>query len=393
MIGYHHHDAMPWLKIFRHFMKLLDSYILKALAVSYLLCITLVISFYIVLDLFTNFEKFDEYRTMMTKDQPGAKELHLGWLILKYYAYNAPLIIYDLTPIATLLAGMFTLTRMSKANELIPLKASGISMYRLMIPFLEFAVCVGLGMVVLHEQCIANLEDELEKLQHMRYTRYSEVATIQYCDTDHRIFMVNRYLVTTRELQKVRVLVPQAGERIQPKTVIQAEIGYWTKHQGQHAVLLQNGTITHYAANGEVQGQPMAIPEQGYVVVTDFCDTSITQPVKKNWNLLSLARLVEVLEKNPDLSAASLTLHLRFSLPLSNALLLLLGLPWLLRKETRNFFLGAGICALISGAFYGLYLACMNLGYKEILNPIFAAWFPTVFFGSWAASFWTWIHT
>ena len=46
-----------------------------------------------------------------------------GSALLAYYGYSAPEIIYKMVPVACLLATIFTLSSMNKANELVALSA------------------------------------------------------------------------------------------------------------------------------------------------------------------------------------------------------------------------------------------------------------------------------
>ncbi len=373
-------------------MKILDRYIIKSLIASYIICVFLVLCFYIIIDMFTNFDKFDDYRQSLEKNSQ-VKDISLWTLMLTYYFYQIPVIFYNLAPIATVMSGMFTLTRMSRCNELIPLKASGVSMYRLLSPFLIFACIIAISMITMHEYVITEIADNLETLQHMRYSTRWQKNMILHTDMQGNIFYIRTYYSNKQILEEVRVVIPYSMEKFQPKFVIKAKIGSWTKYRGEQAVLLKDGTITEYLSNGEIKDQSISIQKEGYILLTDMSDIALTQPDRKNLDKHKILRLWQILEKNPDLVSIQLTLHLRFSLPLSNILLILLGLPLILGRETRNFFLGTGICAILCGVFYGTYICCANLGFKEILTPIFAAWFPITAFGSWAAALWSWIST
>lgn len=374
-------------------MKILDRYIIKSLIGSYLICLLLVISFYIIIDLFSNFEKFGDYRTVLKKNQTDVKPPNLISMIARYYIYHIPLIFYSLAPVITLMACMFTMTRMARSNELIPLKAGGISMYRLLLPFIVFAFIIAIAMFFVHDYGVAPFSDELERLDHMKHSIKWRISMVQFRDSDGRIFYIGNYYLSKQTLEQIRVLIPISQQEFRLSTKIQANYGEWTKEQGRHAVRLKQGTITHYHPNGVIKTPAQPLPSEGYVIVTNLSDANISRPENKNLDMASISRLLEILGEYPKSLSSRLTLHLRFSQPIANLILVLLALPWLLGKETRNFFIGAGICAILSGAFYGLNIFCMNLGYKEFITPIFAAWFPSISFGSCSIWFWSAIHT
>jgi len=88
-----------------------------------------------------------------------------------------------------------------------------------------------------------------------------------------------------------------------------------------------------------------------------------------------LARLIS-LKRVPDRKTAELIKHIRFTAPISNLVMLLLGLPFILSRE-RNIKASATLCLLIVGAFFAFLHACRQLD----MNPLLAAWLPIFVFG------------
>lgn len=371
-------------------MKILDRYVLKSLIESYIICIILVLSFYIILDLFANFEKFNEYVEIL-KDT-HKREVSVLKLIIQYYLCHIPLTVYTLSPIITLMSAMFTVTRMARSNELTPLKACGISMYRLLLPFGIFSTFIALTMMISQEVIIPRTARELEDMKHVLHGRMKQIRSIQQCDRQGNIFYISKYYPPRRLMEDIRITIPYPGEAFKPREIIRAKRGRWIiKENGEEVMLLEDGYNAIYTEKG---GEKFFIRKfKTFEMKTNIRDRHLTYPDEKNLDTISFFKLLRLLKKNPNFSAAKLTINTRFSLPLSNILLVFLGIPLMLVNQTRNFFLGVGICVIVAGGFYGFYLLCINLGYKEILNPIFAAWFPSVCFGSLSLSFLTLIHT
>lgn len=372
-------------------MKLLDRYVFKSLIMSFIICILLVLGFYIIIDLFANFDKFQEYSELMSKTEQ--RTVSLFSVAAEFYFYNIPLIFYMLCPIITLLSAMFTLTKICKSNELIPLKSCGISMYRLLYPFFYFACLAAIIMGLVQEFVIPPLSEKLELLTHIKYGRKNTIEGIQYYDYQGNIYFVGKYFPFDQRLENIRVQIPIHKKSVQPKQIIKANKGNWSNDERGHGLILEDGIIISFNENGIQKGMPVPIPKEGFSIITDFSDKNIVYPERQKLDSISTSRLLEILKENPNFAEAKVTLHSRFSMPLSNIILLFLGLPWLLRRQSKNFFIGIGMCAIIAGCFYGFYICLINLGYKEIMNPIFSAWFPSVFFGSLSMSFYNIIHT
>ena len=82
------------------------------------------------------------------------------------------------------------------------------------------------------------------------------------------------------------------------------------------------------------------------------------------------------LDRVSDRASAVLTKHVRFTEPISNLIMLLLGLPFILSRE-RNVKASASFCLLTVGTFYAFIYICRQMG----LPPALAAWMPILLFG------------
>ena len=110
------------------FPMLIDIYLLQRFFYYFLV---LLAGFVLIFDAFTLFDLLGD----ISKNHIPAS------VVLNYFRELVPLMVYQLAPLATLVATLVTLAIMAKNNEVIAFKASGISMYRLVLP-LALAGCV-----------------------------------------------------------------------------------------------------------------------------------------------------------------------------------------------------------------------------------------------------------
>ena len=92
-------------------MKLIERYILKYFLPSFLWCLTIFLSLYIILDMFGYMDEIIRER------------VPLGTLIYYYLAF-APFIFVQTAPIAVLLATIYNLSNLNKNNEITAMKAA-----------------------------------------------------------------------------------------------------------------------------------------------------------------------------------------------------------------------------------------------------------------------------
>ena len=112
-------------------MKILDRYILK----EFLKFIGITVISLVVLFLIVDF--FEKIR-MFLSNQATATQM------ASYFIFSIPMIISYMLPPAVLLATLLTYSSLSKFSEITAMKANGISLYRISIPPLIFAVLISI---------------------------------------------------------------------------------------------------------------------------------------------------------------------------------------------------------------------------------------------------------
>ena len=113
------------------FPMLIDVYLLQQFFYYFLV---LLAGFILIFDAFTLFDLLGD----ISKNNIPVS------MVLSYFRYLVPLMMYQLAPLATLVATLVTLAVLAKNNEVIAFKASGMSLYRLVLP-LTLAGCVIAG--------------------------------------------------------------------------------------------------------------------------------------------------------------------------------------------------------------------------------------------------------
>jgi lipopolysaccharide export system permease protein len=110
-------------------MKIIDKYLVKQFLQTVLFGLLAFALIFVVIDMMENLDDF------IDQDVPYE-------LILNYYLVFIPEIIRLMTPVAVLLAALFTAGKMSNLNELTALRAGGVSLYRFMTPFIITSIKV-----------------------------------------------------------------------------------------------------------------------------------------------------------------------------------------------------------------------------------------------------------
>ncbi len=117
-------------------MSILSSYLLRYFVSLFCLVLPGLSGLYLLTELF---EKLDDFLESGVSFLP----------IIFYFILLVPNIVYQLTPLAVLFAGLLSLTILSKNMELVAMRSVGVPPGRIVRPFLAAAVVIALGLVAL----------------------------------------------------------------------------------------------------------------------------------------------------------------------------------------------------------------------------------------------------
>ena len=120
------------------FPRLMDIYLLRRFFFYFSM---LMVAFIFLFEAFTFFEILDDI----------ARHRVPFLIVVDYFRYLTPYLLYNLAPLGALVAVLVTLGVMSKNNEIVACKASGISLYRLAVPLLFSGLTLAVTMFVLDE--------------------------------------------------------------------------------------------------------------------------------------------------------------------------------------------------------------------------------------------------
>ena len=98
---------------------------------NFFLCITTVLTIYLVVDFFEKLRKFSKYDADLS-------------LILSFFAYRIPDITFLLAPLGILMASILTIGGLNRTREITAMRSFGLSFFQIATPFFVFGVFVSL---------------------------------------------------------------------------------------------------------------------------------------------------------------------------------------------------------------------------------------------------------
>ena len=132
-------------------MRLLDRYLLRELITPLFYCLCGFLILFVFGDLFGDLSDFQK-KKLLVRD------------IIEYYIATTPEFLVQVVPIALLLALLYALTNHSRHNEITAIRAAGISLWRLCLPYTVVGFLLSLGVFALNELWVPKSSERADRI-------------------------------------------------------------------------------------------------------------------------------------------------------------------------------------------------------------------------------------
>ena len=350
--------------------------------------LAMVVCIYMAVDFFENIDSFID------------KNLPLP-TISAFFLNKIPFVVAQITPVGILLAVLIAFGLMSKNNEIIALKSSGISIYSLVRPSLGIGILVSIFLFFLAEVIVPATMETVNRIwiedvrgeksvmsrekdiwikqersiMHIKYYNSKEKAiygiTVNHFDDDFNlvrridaqkgVFYEQTWLMQEKEISRDgtrRLKIFQESRWVLQEIMEQS----LDKRSGQYQVMVKKRKIENLK----------------------FIPDDLTQVIKKSEEM-NFKELLEYIRKveaeGYDATSYRVDLYGKTALPFVCIIMVLVGTGIGVREKVKeglpiSVTFGIGI-ALLYWVFYSF---CVSLGYGEMLPPFIAAWTANLLF-------------
>ena len=354
-------------------MKLIDRYLLREYTLVLSYCLIGFSMIFVIYDLFDHLSDFID------------NDISFG-VIFRYYAsLLAPSLEY-LAPASLLLATLYTLWQMTRHNELTAMRASGISIYRIMICFLSVGFFFTLATAAIRE-CVT--PGAMAWLQEFEADDESGEGGRVYRDLPYYNSIENHlWMIGRMDANKPNKLLNVNVTRERPDgsryEELEADRAEWLDGQWW----FYNMTVQKYDENENPVGSAKPVIEgQSTVTELPFLTEQPRDFVNEvtNWDFLPSAAVIRYLKLHRDLSAKDraqkvLSLHQRLASPWACFIVTLFAIPAGVRGGRRSALAGVFMTVAYFFGFYSLMQVGLFLGLRGLLWPWLGAWLSNIVF-------------
>ena len=348
-------------------MKILDRYVIRTFLTVLLGAIIAIVAVFIIANLTEKVEDFIDH------DAP------LSAPVL-YYLYFAPFIAVLTLPVSMLLASLSTLGGLVRTNELLAMKASGISTYRPIRTIAVLSIFVTIGAFVVGETVVPGSNEAKEMIWNRYITKTGSVSRTSIINRTldlgtGRMLFVRRYN-TEQQLALDVTLAETSGTNL--RRILQAERMHYLEDESIWQFdtaterIWDNGEETYLAHRSLKEELPHLSPaelaarrkepeEMGYVELYDYVSRGLA--------------------RGRDVTRGLIDLHMKVSLPFANFIIVLFGTALAAVRRRTGLAVGFAASVFICFIYYGFMESGRALGYNGDLPPLLAAWIGNLTFG------------
>jgi len=372
-------------------LRLLDRYILGRFFLIYAGNLISFTSLFVLIDAVLNFDDFLK-----------ANGTAVGALkaCLVYYSAMTPLVFCQvIAPIVAVTSALFTVTTLQRANELTPILAAGLSLRRTLVPLLGASLGLTIGVFAIQELWIPGTASAIHDALEAKEGRDTFKHFKHRDETRREMVCFRTYDVFKRNAEGVLVLPYGRSEGDHPRSIVHARTAEWVPGEppraGHGRWVLRDGTVQTYDEKWDIVMRDIGPgePPVGRLLEKFAERTLETNLIPEDIEIrreqavyMTLSALRRKMEASPEQHAWTMKYYSRFAYPVSNFVLVLMGIPVILRFGNRNIIFGAMIAIGIATAYFVLNSVLQDMGIKGAIPARLGAGLATIFFLSLGAT-------
>lgn len=310
---------------------------------------------------------------------------NIEWTVVaNYLLFLLPWILNSVAPLAALVAVMVTFGLLHKTSQVVALKASGQSIFRLAAPALLASIVLSAFVFVNQDYILPftnrrqnNLRYLIRKGQEPPQTFY-QTANKWIFGTESRIFNYAYFTATTNTFARLNVL-DLSREPFSIKRRLYARRAWWDNASQEW--VLENGWERRFEGDSPVAFEPF---EQRRYALAERPEYFKKETVgSSSMTLAELSRAItELSHSGFDVLDLRIALQSKIAFPLTCLVMVMVGLPFSFSVGKRGALYGVAIGIGIGLAYWGLTGLFEQMGRYEMLPPMLAAWAPNMLFGA-----------
>ena len=347
-------------------MKILDRYLIKQFLQTIAFGLVAFTLIFVVINMVDNIGSF------LDQNVPFL-------IIVHYYVVYSPDIIKLMTPVSVLFAALFTVGKASNLSELTAIRASGVSLYRFMLPFIIATFFISIISIYFAGYIVPLANQTKENLEHKYLNSgYNFIGSnIYFQDSKTRIVSISFF--DSNRNQAIRVSIENFDKNDLTKMISRIDAANMTYDTVSKVWNASNGIERTFENTGQTAKYFTTLK----ITNLNFTPAELlTKQIKpEEMNLTELNNFIETQKRSGnDPTGTLIEYYSRFSFPMASLVVVLFGLPISANKRRGGLAVQVGVNILVTFIYLVFMQISLAFGKNGALSPMLTAWASNLIF-------------
>ena len=325
---------------------------------------------YIAVDLMEKLDKFLDHNV----------PFHV---VMEYYINFTPQIIALILPVCSLLGSLFATGKMSMSSEIVAMRSGGISLYRLMAPFIISSAIVCAGAVYFNGWILPRANVKVEEILRDRVKEdliSSQQMDLYLQDSPTRIVAMSDYSWSQKRGMKVSI------QTFDPKAIthmtsrIDASILSWDTTRNEWR--LSGATLRTFRTDTTAELTRQLSETESYMrfsfLPSELKDRLLKMDEMTNTELAK--RIALKIRAGQDVAQDQVDYQSKYALAFTSLIVVLFGVPFSSKKKRGGLSFEFSIAIAIAFVYLAFSKVFQAFGYTGEAPPIVTAWLANFMF-------------
>ncbi|MCK5125711.1 MAG: LptF/LptG family permease [candidate division Zixibacteria bacterium] len=345
-------------------IKRLDRYLLWRFILSLIVAVGTITLIALIVDLIENLERIVDNAATL-KD------------VVLYYVYFIPWIYKITIPASVLLAGLFSIGLLAKNNEILAMKAAGVSLYRIAMPLLIFTFFLSCFNFYFNEELLPIATKERNRIKHGEIEKKDQrkgqiLYNLSKQGAGGYIYHFELFKTGRKEAKNALV------QRFENDTLMESYRAEWMRFSnGQWHMI--NGVHRDFSGNRERFFKFDSLILASCKERPEEFEKYRGKPEDMGYR--ELEGYIGILKKTGAPFARELVdLRTKLSFPFTSFIVMFICIPMASNPSRSGVAMSFAIAAGVSLLYFVIFKVTQSFGYSGKLPPDMAAWSINVLF-------------
>ncbi|MEW5758528.1 MAG: LptF/LptG family permease [Candidatus Omnitrophota bacterium] len=349
-------------------MRIIDKYILKSQVKLFIGAVGSFFFLYLIIDILGHLDDYIKLKVPFS-------------LLKTYYLNFLPSIFIQTSPVACLLASLYTLGKLNKNNEIIAMRSAGLSFWQIAKPIFSFALILSVSIFYVNEKIVPSSERKnatikMDLAAEKVNVSENTLKNLTLYGMDNRLFFINTFDFKKKRMEDIIILEEDNRQNVKSKIIAKEAVyrdGLWNFYQ----CFIYDFKKTSNPEPEFYQEHIINIAEKPEDFLKERARPELMNLIELNsyiWRL-SQSNVPQVIRN------LKVDLYHKILFPFTSLVLILIGIPFtFMTKKKVAVIASFGISLIIGFLYFAIDAISLALGKGKILPPLIAASFSYILF-------------